>query len=57
MPFSAYSVSRTTLSNVEGEWAVRIFFCINVCSTMCCQENGNNIMLLVVVPQLNVVLI
>ncbi len=23
MPFSAYSVSRTTLSNVEGEWAVR----------------------------------
>jgi len=23
MPFSAYSVSQTTLSNVEGEWVVR----------------------------------
>jgi hypothetical protein len=58
MPFSVYSVSQTTLSNVEGEsrWsgisamlrcAVRNFQ-INVCSTMCFQENADNIMLPVV---------
>jgi hypothetical protein len=49
MPFSAISVSRTTLSNVEGEWAVRNFQ-INVCSTMCCEENGDNIIILFCLP-------
>ena len=47
MLFSASSAPRTTLSNVEGEWAVRNFQ-INVCSTMCFQENADNIMLPVV---------
>jgi hypothetical protein len=44
MPFSAYSVPRTTLSKVEGEWAVRNLQ-INRCGITCCQKNGNNIML------------
>jgi len=44
MPFSAYSVSLTTLSNVEGEWVVRNLQS-NTSRIIRCQENGNNIML------------
>jgi hypothetical protein len=44
---SASFAPLTTLSNVEGEWAVRKLK-INACSIMCCQENGNNIILPIV---------
>jgi hypothetical protein len=49
MPFSVFSVSLTTSSNVEGEWVVKDLQ-FKTCSIMCCQENGNNIMLPVVTP-------
>jgi hypothetical protein len=39
MPFSVYSVSQTTLSNVEGEWVVRNIQ-MNAISIVCYQENG-----------------
>ncbi len=44
MPFSVYSVSLTTLSNVEGEWVVRKLQ-INTYVITCYQKNGNKIML------------
>jgi hypothetical protein len=48
MPFSAFSAPLTTLSNVEGEWVVRNLQ-VNGCGITCYQENGNNIMLPVVI--------
>jgi len=43
MPFSVFSVSQTTLSNVEGEWVVKNVQ-NNTNNIICCQGNGNNTM-------------